>query len=498
MAAASASSPPTSSATRHRPLGHQLTLRARMHPDSPAVTVGPATLTYAALESASNRLAREWAALGVGVGDVVTVALPNGLDAVVAAWASWKLGATPNPVSHRLPASERDAIVDLARPRLVVGVAPDELPGRPCQGPGHRSDPTISDEALPAVVSPCWKAMTSGGSTGRPKLIRSTGTSELDPGAAGLFLAREGDVVLAPGPLYHNTPFQLCHTGLLLGCHVVLAERFDAADALASIGRHRVTLVSLVPTMLLRMLRVLEADPGAHDLSSLRVLWHMAAPCPPWLKRAWMDLVGAGKVWELYGGTELISVTTIDGPTWLERPGSVGRPLFGAMVVLGDDGCEVPRGEVGEIYMRPADGPTFTYVGAEARTSGPWTSLGDLGRMDDDGYLYLSDRRTDLVLAGGQNIYPAEVEAALLEHPAVRSAVVVGLPDDDLGQRVHAVVQPSAAVTWQELEHFLEDRLVRYKRPRSYRFVEEDLRDDAGKARRSAVRDQEIARSALA
>jgi bile acid-coenzyme A ligase len=198
----------------------------------------------------------------------------------------------------------------------------------------------------------------------------------------------------------------------------------------------------------------------------------------------------------LYGGTELISITTINGTTWQQRRGSVGAPLFGEMAVFGDDGTELPRGEIGEIFMRPDGAVTFEYVGAEAKMVGDWTTLGDLGWMDADGFVYLSDRRTDLILAGGQNIYPAEVESALLEHPLVRSAVVVGLPDEDLGQRVHAVVQATGPLSHVQLDEFLADRLIRYKRPRSYRFVSEDLRDDAGKARRSAIREREIDRLA--
>jgi bile acid-coenzyme A ligase len=423
---------------------------------------------------------------------VVTIALPNGLEAVVAAWATWKLGGTAQPLSHRLPARERAEIVELADSALVLGG--DELPGRQCLAANYVPDDALSDAPLDPVVSPCWKAMTSGGSTGRPKLIRSTSSSELDPQAAVLFLAREGDVVMAPGPLYHNTPFQLTHTSVLMGCHVVLAEKFDPVQALASIEEHRVSVVSLVPTMMLRMLRVLDERP--YDLSSVRVLWHMAAPCAPWLKEAWIDLVGADKVWELYGGTELISITTINGTTWQQRRGSVGAPLFGEMAVFGDDGTELPRGEVGEIFMRPDGAVTFEYVGAEAKMVGDWTTLGDLGWMDAGGFVYLSDRRTDLILAGGQNIYPAEVESALLEHPLVRSAVVVGLPDEDLGQRVHAVVQATGPLSHVQLDEFLADRLIRYKRPRSYRFVSEDLRDDAGKARRSAIREREIDRLA--
>jgi bile acid-coenzyme A ligase len=226
----------------------------------------------------------------------------------------------------------------------------------------------------------------------------------------------------------------------------------------------------------------------------------MAAPCPAHLKEQWIDLVGPDRLYELYGGTEVISVTTISGTEWLEHRGSVGRPLMGEMVILDEDGNRAPAGDVGEIYMRRPEGtpPTYRYLGAEPKERDGWESLGDLGWMDEDGYLYISDRRTDMIVSGGANIYPAEVEAALESHPQVLSAVVVGLPDDDLGQRAHAVVQADGPLAESDLLAFLAERLVRYKLPRSIEVVNEPLRDDAGKVRRSAVRDAAIERLAAA
>ena len=294
------------------------------------------------------------------------------------------------------------------------------------------------------------------------------------------------DCHLVPGPLYHNAPFSLSTVGLFMGHHLVVLTKFDADVALRAIGDHGVNWMNLVPTMMLRMLRAVQADPDRYDLSSLRVVWHMAAPCPEWLKEAWIDLIGPEKLMELYGGTEGQAATIISGTEWLEHRGSVGKPLTGQMKVLDAEGNLAPPGEVGEIYMRPFDGaaPTYRYIGAEPRELDGWESLGDLGWMDDDGYVYLSDRRTDLILAGGANIYPAEVEAAIDEHPRVLSSIVVGIPDDDLGQRVHAMVQPDGEVTVDELIAHLQERLVRYKIPRSFEFIDEPLRDDAGKARR--------------
>ena len=238
----------------------------------------------------------------------------------------------------------------------------------------------------------------------------------------------------------------------------------------------------------------------AFDLSSLRVVFHMASACPVWLKQAWIDWLGADRIFELYGGSEGQGMTVISGPEWLEHKGSVGRLLPGSrMKIVGEDGEDCAPGAIGEIYFLPDGGPnsTYRYVGATPRTLGDWESLGDLGYLDEDGYLYLVERRTDLIISGGANIYPAEVEAALDEHTDVRSSIVIGLPDDDLGQRVHAIVQVSpearSRTGVEALERFVATRLARYKVPRTFEFTDEFLRDDAGKARRAHLREQRIA-----
>jgi bile acid-coenzyme A ligase len=253
--------------------------------------------------------------------------------------------------------------------------------------------------------------------------------------------------------------------------------------------------------MMLRILRLLDQHPGRYDLGSLETVLHTAAPCPPWLKLRWIDVVGADRLYEVYGGTEGQAFTAISGAEWRDHRGSVGRPVAGEIKVIGpDEGPTVP-GEIGEVVMRRSAGstPAYRYIGAEARVrDGGWESLGDMGWFDEDGYLYLADRGADMLLIGGANVYPAEVEAAILEHPAVLSCAVVGLPDDDLGQRVHAVVHVDSAtreaLTEESLRDFIEHRLVRYKVPRSFRFVTEPLRDDAGKVRRGAVRAREMDR----
>lgn len=459
---------------------------AERDPDRPAVTADDAVLTRRELDLRTNRLARIYAELGVRAGDMVTIGLPNGAAFVEACVATWKLGATPQPISSRLPRAERDAVVALARPSLVVGV--DQVP-----------DLDLPTDPLPDVVSAEWKAPTSGGSTGRPKLIVSATPGVVDPQVAPVPYMRPEETQLVPGPLYHNGPFIYAMRGLLMGHHVVVMPRFDAASALALIEEHRVNWTMLVPTMMSRIWRLPDEVRLAADLSSLRTLLHLAAPCPPWLKRAWIEWLGPDRVWELYAGTEATGLTLISGREWLEHPGSVGRPALGSRLrILGPDGEDLPPGEVGEIYLMPATGPgsTYRYVGAHPRrTPDGWDSLGDMGWVDEDGYLYLADRRTDLILSGGANVYPAEVEAAVEAHPAVRSCAVIGLPDDDLGERVHAIVDVAGPVTAEDLRAHLADRLVRYKVPRSFEFTDEPLRDDAGKMRRSALRAERVSDS---
>ncbi len=225
----------------------------------------------------------------------------------------------------------------------------------------------------------------------------------------------------------------------------------------------------------------------------------MAAPCPTWLKQAWIDWLGPERIFELYAGTERQGTTLISGTEWLERQGSVGKPQPGSRIrVLDDAGRDCRPGETGEIYFLPdtGRGTTYHYIGAAPKTLGDWESLGDLGYFDEAGYLYLSDRRTDLILSGGANIYPAEVEAALGSHPKVNSVIVIGLPDAEWGQRVHAIVEVERGMTLQadDLLNHASAYLARYKLPKTFEFVDFPLRDDAGKARRNALRDERAAR----
>jgi bile acid-coenzyme A ligase len=298
-------------------------------------------------------------------------------------------------------------------------------------------------------------------------------------------------VTLIPTPLHHNAPFLAASLTLLQGGHVVLMPRFDPTQVLGLVAQHRVTWMYAVPTIMSRIAKLPPDVLATRDFSSVQTLFHMAAPCPEWLKRWWIDLLGADAVWELYAGTEAQAVTLISGREWLEHPGSVGQVAMGEMVILDESGAPAAPGEIGEIWLRSAE-PTYRYLGGTAREHDGWESLGDMGWMDSDGYLYLSDRKTDMVLVGGVNVYPAEIEAALDAHPAVSTSCVIGLPDDDLGSRLHAVVQLSHDVTDDELSAFLGDRLAPHKRPRTFERVAEPLRDEAGKVRRSAVRDARL------
>lgn len=468
-----------------------LTDLANADPDRPAITCGDEQVSRAELERAANRMARDLAARGVGEGDMVTIALPNSVDWFVAVVACWKIGAVPQPVSARLPARELEAIAELADPKVLIGVEPGTFADRDCLPAGYRSPTDLDDSPLPDAVSPAWKAPTSGGSTGRPKLIVSGDPALVDPDLPSPLLFAPDGAFVMPGPLYHNGPIVWSCGALLHGNHVVVLPRFDAEATLAAIDEYAAEVVYLVPTMMKRIIRLPEDVRARYDLSSLRWVWHLAEPCPPWLKQAWIDWLGPERIIELYAGTEGQTATVITGNEWLEHRGSVGRTLTGEMVVLDLDGNVLPPGEQGEIWMRSGrDTPTYHYVGAVARTrEGGWESLGDMGWIDEDGYLYLGDRMQDMVLSGGANIYPAEVEAALQEHPSVQSVVVIGLPDDDLGNRLHAILEADAvAITEDDLRTFLADRLVRYKIPRSFEFVDEPLRDDAGKVRRAQLR----------
>ncbi len=479
--------------------GRRLDFLAEQAPNEPCVTFEGRTFTRLEVSLRSNRLARAYEKLGVGQDDFVTIVLPNGIEFIEAAFAIWKLGATPQPVSYRIPKAELEEIVELANPSLVVGVADGFIEGRKTVPVEFEPDAGLSDEALPDKTAKHARAMTSGGSTGRSKLIVMEVPGEFDDESPRIQQLRiiPGRPLMVPGPLYHTGPWLWGFLGLFNGGHVIIMKRFDAIETLRLIEEHRVDYAMVVPTMLHRIWRLEEEDRTRYDLSSLRIVLHLAAPCPPWLKEAWIGWLGGERIHELYGGSEGIGATWITGTEWMEHRGSVGKAMEESeFKILDSDGRVLPPGEVGEVYMMPAEGEgsTYHYVGAEPRRVGGFESLGDIGWLDEDGFLYLADRRTDLIIAGGANIFPAEVEAAIDAHPNVASSAVIGLPDDDLGQRVHAIVHAASPVSEDELLEHLAEKLVRYKLPRSIEFVDEHLRDDAGKVRRSALREARMPR----
>jgi bile acid-coenzyme A ligase len=469
---------------------------ASADPTRTAITCGDHSVTRAELEAAADALARQLLEDGVVKGGMVTIALPNSVDWFVAVVATWKIGAIPQPVSPLLPTRELAAIVDLANPQVILGAYADAFVDRICRPVGYVAPEVAPDaEPLPDAISPAWKAPTSGGSTGRPKLIVSGQPSSIDDEAPPDLLIQPDGCMMMPGPLYHNGPIVWACDALLAGNHVVVLPRFDAEATLAGIEEHRADIAYLVPTMMKRIWRLPRDVREGYILSSLRLIWHLAEPCPPWLKEVWIEWLGPERIFELYAGTEAQTATVITGTQWLEHRGSVGRPVNGSVTVADEEGLEVPPGVEGEIWLKSGlNSPTYRYLGAEARTrEGGWESLGDNGWLDADGFLYLGDRTTDMILTGGSNVYPAEVESAIAEHPAVQSCAVIGLPDDDLGNIVHAIIEANPGdIQLDELFTFLGERLVRYKVPRTIEIVNNPLRDDAGKVRRDALRAERL------
>jgi bile acid-coenzyme A ligase len=468
---------------------------ARLGEHRRALSHGDESLSWGELDNRATRRAHALAAQGVKQDDRVVLALPNGNALFELAFALWKLGATPTVVSARMPQGELLEILELAEAKTVIvdsaltGDVPGALP------PSFGRDHPVSD-TITARIAAHWKILTSGGSTGRPKLIVANQPAQMSPDVS-LLRQPLDSVIINPGPCHHNMPFAMSIMAMVRGCSVSGMVRFDPLDFLRLVERDRPEWVTMVPTMMSRIWALPEEQRKSYDVSSLKTVIHTAAPIAPWLKRAWIDWLGPDCIVEVYGGTEGVGITQITGGEWLQRPGSVGRPVGCAVQVLDGEGNPVAPGETGEIYFVPAapsPDDVFTYVGASMRR-GPSgsVSLGDNGYLDEEGFLYVIGRRTDLILRGGENVYPAEIEDALSECDGVAASVVIGLPDEDLGERIHAIIEPNDAdcpPSEEKLRAQLETRLEKYKRPASYEFVAGPLRDAAGKVRRSKLQQE--------
>ena len=485
---------------------------------------GSRQVTYGELEARSRQVARLLASLGVQVGAHVAIMLANRPEYFEIAWGAQRAGTYWTPVNWHLTAEEAAYIVAdcgasvvFASPETAeaaarlpgVRVFVTEFPGRPghCGAPGdpglasyEAAIAGLSAEPIDAEVEGST-VFYSSGTTGRPKGIKRA--AEFPPFGTGLALDQvmslvygfgPDSVYLCPGPLYHAAPLGFSMGTQRNGGTVVLMDRFDPAGSLRAIEAHQVTHVQFVPTHFVRLLRLPEPERRGFDLGTLRRVIHAAAPCPVEVKQRMIDWLGP-VICEYYAGSEGNGMTVIDTPDWLSHPGSVGRSLSAAVHIVDERGRELPAGEDGLIYF---EGAAFEYHNDPAKTAGSrdergWSTLGDIGHLDADGFLYLSDRRTDLIISGGVNLYPREIEESLIGHPAVADVAVIGLPDPEMGQSVLAIVQPSGQAAGSpelaaELIAYCRSRLAAFKCPRSVEFVAALPRTPTGKLLRRQLR----------
>jgi bile acid-coenzyme A ligase len=446
-------------------------------------------LSWRELETRSTQIARRFIAEGVGKDDVVALALPSCAEHVLVTLAIWKLGATLLPLRHDMPDWEMERMTSLAAPKLLVS---DQHSASCAVLTRADLDATRaeSDAPLPDAVSECVNLVASSGSTGKPKLIvtPSRGVVEGEPQQG----TTKGDGpidVLVVSPLYHVNGFAFAAPTALEGGHVVIMEKFDAAQAVELIERHRITFTVMVPTMLQRVARLPDLD--ASRLASLERVVYGGARVPEWVVDRWLELIDPAKFVFSYGSSERLGLVMMTGAEWAEHRGATGKPVDVEISIRDPQGTPLPAGEIGEIWMRPL-GPRrlFEYIGMPTPepTGDGFYTLGDVGWLDADGYLYVTDRRTDMIVTGGANVFPAEVEIALSEHPEVVDQVVVGVPDDEWGQRVHAIVQvsdPQRPPSPEALRDFCKTRLAAYKVPKSFEVVERVPRTEAGKLNRT-------------
>ena len=449
---------------------------------------GEETITWRQLDLRSNQVAHVLAERGLGVGDRLAVCLRNSPEHLFSCFAGWKVGATVVPVRWDLPDWELSRLLEVLQPALVVDA--DSL--------GLVEDSrSVPDTPLPEVTAPQGYGVCSSGSTGTPKVIvqKGPGVFLLSTNVTSMVVANYGPMskpqrVLCPAPLYHTNGFTAFRT-LLGGDPIVLLERFKAPQVVDLIERHRITGFIAATPMLQRLAQV--PGIGERDLSSLTWVQQGASPLPLWLGRFWIDLVGAEHFFLSYGASESIGIVLCRGDEWLAHPGTLGRGMGATEIrILGTDGEPLPTGEIGGIYLRQPTGPLATYVGSAVKplesTADGFSSVGDMGWLDEDGYLYMADRRVDMIVTGAANVFPAEVEAALSEHPGIADVVVVGLRDPEWGRRVHAIVQPAGPTLDSAGDiSFAKDRLAPYKVPKTVEFVTTIPRSEAMKFNRAAL-----------
>jgi long-chain acyl-CoA synthetase len=471
--------------TEYGPSAH-----AARTPDKPAFIEGDRVETFAELDARTDRLAHAFAARGVGTGDRVAIMLPNSI-AFFEAWvAATKVGAAVVLVNTHLKPDEVAYILEDSGARLLVDdaevceqwlatAAPGEVQLQPC-----------------VVLAP--PVFYTSGTTGRPKGVvhasfDGNAAQLAQQGQVALWGWRADDVYILSGPAYHAGPGGYVMSALFVGATSVILPKWDPREWLRLVAAHRVTLSFMTPAHFIRLLEV-PAEQGAQfDTSSLRLIVHGAAPCPVDVKRRIMDMLASAEIWELYGASEG-GATRISPAEWRVRPGSVGLPWPGVEIrILDDDGRVLPAGEAGHVYVRPPGGARFHYHDDPDKTAQAWRddafTVGDVGYLDDDGYLFLTDRATDMVIRGGVNIYPREIEEVLFTHPAIVDCAVFGVPDERFGEQLTAVVETRAAVTAEDLQSYVRDRLADYKVPATFDFVDELPRNPNGKVMKRLLRD---------
>lgn len=485
-------------------------------------------LTYGQLEDHSARLAAALHAAGLRKGDVIALLTDNTAEAFEVYWAALRSGLYITAINWHLAPEEAAYIVsdsgaravicssgvgDLAEQvaKLVTGVQHWYAFGGVVDGYGDYAELLQSVGETRLSDRPRGSEMLySSGTTGRPKgikphLIPGQIDEDGDP-LVGLlqhaFGLTDNDVYLSPAPIYHTAPLKWCGAVQALGGTVVLMERFDAEQTLAAIAKYRVTATQMVPTMFVRMLQLPAEVRERYDVSSLRLAVHAAAPCPPEVKDVMIDWWGPVLV-EYYGATEQHGTTIITTDEWRTKRGSVGKAAMGTLHICDDDGVELPPGQVGTIYFEREVAP-FVYHNDSEKTAQSrhhehdnWCTVGDLGYVDQDGYLFLTDRKAFMIISGGVNIYPQEIENVLTLHPKVFDVAVIGIPDAEMGEQVKAVVQlrdgerPSEDLA-AEIIAYVRERIAHYKAPRSVDFVEELPRLATGKLAKRVLINQYV------